>query len=525
VIDYGQATRDERVLVLPPTLKDANTTHELLSRVGIVTETVPTIQSIAREVRRGAAAVLVPEEVLPHGEAELLQVIGDQPPWSDLPILILTQQGADSPNVAHAVRVLGNVTLLERPIRVATLVSAVRTALRARERQYQIRAHLAERARTVEALKDADRRKDEFLATLGHELRNPLSPLLTSLQLLKMNGPSEPTVTHAVKVMERQINYLVRLVDDLLEISRITRGVIDVKIKPVELADILGAAIENSRPFVESSRHDLIVDCADERLIVEGDAVRLTQVFANLINNAAKYTDVGGHIWVTAARHSDEAVVTIRDDGIGIAPEHLASVFEMFMQVNRSDRRTQGGLGIGLTLVKSLIDVHRGSVKATSDGVGRGTSFEVRLPVVVTQPLAQEPKGCLEFPGRRVLVVDDNHDAGEMLGMLLQTLHATVRTVHGGVEALELLAEFDPEVVLLDIGMPFMDGYEVARRIRAVRGADVLLIALTGWGQEEDVRKAALAGFDHHLVKPPDIEKLAALMNDSPRSSQRTGMA
>ena len=520
MIDDEQAHRDRRVLVLPPTTRDGSTTCELLTRAGIAAEIVPTVGVIACELQRGAAAVFLPEEAIAAGERELLRVLEEQPPWSDLPILVLTHRGADSANAARAVRLLGNVTLLERPLQVATLISAIRTALRARERQYQIRAHLAERARAVESLKKDDRRKDEFLATLGHELRNPLSPLLTSIHLLKMSGASKQLVPKTVEVMERQVQFLVRLVDDLLEISRITRGVIDVTMQPLELGAILSAAIDSSRPVVDSARHELIVHGPDESVIVEGDPVRLTQVFANLINNAAKYTDIGGHIWIDAHCEGGEAVITVRDDGIGIAPEHLSAVFDMFTQVNRSDRRTQGGLGIGLTLVRSLVAAHHGSVVARSEGVGRGTKFEVRLPLVADrQPSAESPGNVWSFPDCRVLIVDDNDDAGDTLGTLLGTLQADVRTVRTGPDALAIIDEFDPDVVLLDIGMPFMDGYEVARRIRLKRGGSVVLIALTGWGQDEDVRRADLAGFDHHLVKPPDLEKLGKLLRRAlPRS-------
>jgi signal transduction histidine kinase/CheY-like chemotaxis protein len=514
VTDHAQAVRDRRVLLLPPTPRDGTVTCQLLAKAGIACDTVHSMLATVRELSRGVGVLLLPEEAIAGAEVDLLRVLAEQPPWSDLPILVMTRPGADSAYAAHAVRVLSNVTLLERPLHVATLVSAVRTGLRARERQYQIRAHLTERAKVVETLREADRRKDEFLATLGHELRNPLSPLLTSLHLLKHSGGSKRVVAKSVEVMERQIHFLVRLVDDLLEISRITRGVIDVTMEPLDLSAIVSAAIESSRPFVESGRHELIFNAPDESPIVEGDSVRLTQVFANLINNAAKYTDVGGHIWVEVDCESSNAVVRVRDDGIGIAPEHLSSVFDMFTQVNRSDRRTQGGLGIGLTLVRSLVKVHRGSVMARSDGIGRGTTFEVRLPLVLDQrPCLESPSVLGTFPNCRVLVVDDNHDAGEMLGMLLTSLHATVRTVHSGLEALATIDEFGPDVILLDIGMPFMDGYEVARRIRARRGKSIRLIALTGWGQEEDVRRAERAGFDHHLVKPPDLEKLGKLLN------------
>jgi len=502
--------------VLPPTTRDGVITRQLLAKAGIAADTVPTMSAVVREVSRGAGVLLLPEEAIAGGETDLLRVLAGQPPWSDLPILVMTRPGADSAYAAHAVRVLSNVTLLERPLQVATLVSAVRTALRARERQYQIRAHLAERAQALESLKEADRRKDEFLATLGHELRNPLSPLLTSLHLLKRSGGAKRIVAQTVAVMERQVQFLVRLVDDLLEISRITRGVIDVTMKPLDLAAIVNAAIESSRPFVESGRHELILTGPAQTPMVEGDAVRLTQVFANLINNAAKYTDVGGHIWIDISCQGHEAVVSVRDDGIGIAPENLSAVFDMFTQVNRSDRRTQGGLGIGLTLVKSLVAVHRGTVVARSEGTGCGTTFEVRLPLVLDQqPCVDEAGDIGSFPNCRVLVVDDNHDAGDMLGLLLKSLNASVRTAHSGPEALDIIDEFDPDVVLLDIGMPFMDGYEVARRIRARRGKAVRLIALTGWGQEDDVRRAERAGFDHHLVKPPDLQKLGQLLTEA----------
>src|SRR5688572_17030936 len=253
-------------------------TCQMLAKSGIAADTVPSMAAIVRELKNGAGVLLLPEEAIAGGEVELLRVLAEQPPWSDLPILVMTRPGADSAYAAHAVRVLSNVTLLERPLQVATLVSSVRTALRARERQYQIRAHLAERSRALETLREADRRKDEFLATLGHELRNPLSPLLTSLHLLKQGSRSEQVVSTTVEVMERQVHFLVRLVDDLLEMSRITRGVIDVTMQPLDLGRIVSAAIESSRPFVESGRHRLLFNGDAEPLVVEGDSVRLTQI-------------------------------------------------------------------------------------------------------------------------------------------------------------------------------------------------------------------------------------------------------
>ena len=414
----------------------------------------------------------------------------------------------------EAVRTFGNVTLLERPVRGATLLSAVRTAIRARERQSQIRGHLEDRARAEESLRLADQRKDEFLATLGHELRNPLAPLLTGLQLIKLAGVQDPAAARVTAVMERQISHLVRLVDDLLEVSRITRGVIDLQKEPLDLASIVRSAIDTSRPAVDAARHELTVDVPNEPIAVTGDAVRLTQVFANLLTNAAKYTNAGGHIWLTVRKEGERAIVSVRDNGIGIAPAQLASVFDMFTQVDRSSRRSQGGLGIGLTLVRSLVAIHGGRVEARSAGLGAGSEFIVDLPILIGRRVrTHNARSLAPFPPRRILIVDDNRDAGETLGALLSGLGATVSVADSGAAALELLETFQPDAVLMDIGMPEMDGYEVSRRIRADpdRGR-VLLIALTGWGQEDDQRRSRAAGFDHHLVKPPDVDKLRDLL-------------
>jgi signal transduction histidine kinase len=498
-----QLRLDRRVLVLPPTPKDGSVTQDVLRRDGIETELCSNVGALVAEVQRGAAAVLLPEEAIATESRELSVMLSQQAPWSDLPVLVLTRPGADSAEASLAVSELGNVTLLERPLRLATLLSTVRTALRARERQYQIRRQLAE-------LREADRRKDEFLATLGHELRNPLSPLLTCVELLKRGTQQNPESERAVAVMQRQAGHLVRLVDDLLEVSRITRGLIEVQHEPVELSDIVAAAVETSRPIIEASEHRLNLEVPDEPLIVRGDHVRLTQVFANLLNNAAKYTDPGGIIDVTVRRASATALITVRDNGIGIDRQNLSSVFDMFTQVSRSDRRTQGGLGIGLTLVRSLIALHGGSVTASSEGLGRGSTFEVRLPLAVSEaPHRSAVNGHKGFAGRRVLVVDDNQDATETLQTLLESLGATVMAAGNGRDALTQFERFQPDAVLLDIGMPGMDGYEVARRIRALpAGAATPLIALTGWGQQEDVRRCFEAGFDHHLVKPLDVDRL-----------------
>ena len=410
---------------------------------------------------------------------------------------------------------LGNVTLLERPVRVATLLTAIRTALRARQRQYQIREHLLERSRTEVALRDADQRKDEFLATLSHELRNPLAPLVSGLDVLRMTVRASVETARILGVMDRQISHLRRLVDDLLELSRVTRGLTSVRHDPIDLVSIVKGALDTTRPAFDAARHDVTVDLPARPIPVLGDSVRLTQVFANLLINAAKYSDAGGRILVTVRHARDRAIVAVCDNGIGIDPSHLTSIFDMFIQVDRANRRAQGGLGIGLTLARSLVELHGGTVTAKSEGLGRGSEFVVELPALTARPVDDEDQARTPatLPERRILVVDDNHDAANTLAALLRTLGAIVEVAHSGRAALDILARFEPDAILLDIGMPEMDGLEVARRIRAAESdRKSLLIALTGWGQTHDVEQSRVAGFDHHFVKPLNVEALRDLL-------------
>jgi signal transduction histidine kinase/ActR/RegA family two-component response regulator len=503
---------DGRVLVLAATAKDAELANAVLTSAGLPACVCETFDVFTHEVAVGAAVALIAEEGLTSDRtARLARQLAAQPPWSDLPILVLARPGADSAELGEAVRALGNVTLLERPLRVATLLSAMRTAIRARERQYQIRGQFVERARTEALLRQSDQRKDEFLATLGHELRNPLAPLTTGIQLLKANAQHDRGV---IAVMERQVGHLTRLVDDLLEVSRVTRGVIEVRREPTDLGFVVQSAIETSRPAIALAGHHLDVELPEESITVHGDAVRLTQIFANLLSNAVKYTNFGGRISLRMRREDDRAVVSVRDTGIGIPPGHLDAIFDMFTQVDRSNRRSQGGLGIGLTLVRSLVAMHDGTVEARSEGPGLGSEFIVRLPAVAAVGAEeQRPAPVAGLPARRVLVVDDNVDAADTLGLLLRRLGATVFVCHSGLEALDALDTFQPDAVVLDIGMPGMDGYEVARRLRATPDhGDVLLIALTGWGQAQDQRRSRAARFDHHLIKPPDLHALRHIL-------------
>jgi PAS domain S-box-containing protein len=366
----------------------------------------------------------------------------------------------------------------------------------------------------TERLAESDRAKDEFLATLSHELRNPLAPLRNSIALLRRSaGDAQAAPIHAM--MERQVNHLVRLVDDLLEVSRLSRGTLSLRKQRIELAGVVRNAVETCEAALRAAGHRLTVDLPQERLWVDGDPVRLAQVLANLLDNAAKYTDSGGHIELRLGHDDGVATLRVIDDGAGIAADTLPRLFRMFSRGDRADRGTQDGLGIGLALSLRLVEMHDGTVEARSEGIGKGSEFIVRLPLAAAPEAAAAaaPRRDGDLARMRVLVVDDNHDARESMRMILGLLGADVQVAEGGAEALAILDDYDPAVVLLDIGMPGMDGYGVARAIRS-RFAEraITLVALTGWGQEEDRRRAREAGFDHHLVKPADIDALQKLL-------------
>ncbi len=375
--------------------------------------------------------------------------------------------------------------------------------------------------RAREMLHEADARKDEFLATLSHELRNPLAALRTSLQLLKLETPSAANSGLPLEIMDRQVAHLVRLVDDLLEVSRITRGNVELRKGPISLEVALNNALETSSPLIRAGSHLLNVTLPAESIVVDADPVRLAQVFGNLLNNAAKYSDSGGTISVTARREGQEAVVAIQDTGDGIEPKQLPQLFKFFSRGQSSDRRHQSGLGIGLALVRRLVEMHGGQVEAASDGLGLGSCFTVRLPICETHPLSPAPDKQTRNPHytrAKILIVDDNQDAAESLSMLLSQLGADVLVAQNGIDALSLAESHRPRLVLLDIGMPVMDGYEVARRLRAAHGDSMMLAALTGWGQEADRERARKAGFDVHLVKPVEFtafESLLAALNSN----------
>jgi signal transduction histidine kinase len=389
-----------------------------------------------------------------------------------------------------------------------------------------LQSEVSERARAEAALKEADRHKDEFLAVLAHELRNPLAPIRNAVEIMRRSSVMDPQLAWSRDVVERQVKHLTRLVDDLLDVSRITRGNINLSREAVNVATIVARAIETIAPLIAEQRHDLSVDISEEALEVEGDLTRLTQVLGNLLNNAAKYTDPGGIISVTARRVGTDVDIRVRDNGIGIPPALLPRLFQLFTQVDAAAHRAQGGLGIGLALVRQLVQMHGDSVTAYSDGPGKGSEFLIRLPLRMQRPRELMDSGLApqsgvngSKPGHRILLADDNRDALDSLATLLQCDGHEVHTAGDGAEALEVAAQCRPDVVLLDIGMPKLDGYEVARRIRAEPwGKSAVLIALTGWGQDEDRRRSREVGFDSHLVKPLDPDALSSLLQRLPQA-------
>lgn len=380
-----------------------------------------------------------------------------------------------------------------------------------------------------ESLREADRRKDEFLATLAHELRNPLAPMRNAAAILRLKEPGDPETRWARDVIDRQVTHMVRLVDDLLDLSRINVGKFALTRAPVEIEEIVRAAVEASQPVISEHKHELVVEMPPYSARVNGDSTRLAQAICNLLNNGAKYTEPGGRIVCRVESQNGMAIITVRDNGIGIPPEMLSQIFAMFVQVDRSRVNARGGLGIGLTLVKLVVEMHGGDVVARSEGFGTGSTFVVRLPLIdetsATESLGSTPADAREAaPARRVLVVDDNRDAADSLEVMLRIAGNEVRTAYDGAEAVRVAREFQPSVVLMDLGMPRMNGYDAARAIRrACPKTPPALIAVTGWGHQEDRERSKDAGFDHHLVKPISADHLNGLLASLPIAPSPVG--
>jgi signal transduction histidine kinase len=461
------------------------------------------MQSLLEELRQGCGALLVAEEVIAGAAMQpIKQHIAAQPAWSDLPVLVLTLRGSPSVEVQRAVESLGNVTLIERPVRTIGLVSAARSALRARDRQYQVRL--------------ADQRKDEFLATLAHELRNPLAPIRTSMALLRRLAPAD-NVARIVDVVDRQVVHLTRLVDDLLDVARISTGKVALQARRTTVRSVLTHALEISSSAIQDKGHRLSVTQPEGEFTLNADHARVVQSVANLLVNAAKFTPEHGRIELGAEVQGDTVRFRVKDNGRGLQEQSKGQIFDLFAQAPVPGELASG-LGIGLNLAKRFAEMHGGTISVSSDGPNLGSEFVLSLPVVVAgaseaavaAPAQQAHHGA---DSRKILVVDDNVDAADTLEALLSIEGFSVAVAYDGEAALEAVRADPPAIVLMDIGMPRMDGYEAARRIRE-ETEGIRLIALTGWGQDLDRRKAEAAGFNTHFVKPVDLEQLLSTINE-----------
>lgn len=499
-----QEGRSERVLILAPTGRDAELACTALRTAGIGAEVSPNVEALCASIGEGCGALMVTEEALDaRGMKCVRDVLDEQPAWSDVPLILFTSRPAAEIS-GRSFELLGdraNVTLIERPIRVKTMVSATQAALRARRRQYEIRDLVVELEQRV-----AER--DQFLAMLSHELRNPLAAISLAVDSL---GDSDRGISNEHAILVRQTRHLAKLVDDLLDIARVTTGKISLHLTQVDLADVAEHCVEMARARAEARRLRLTMHNGVEHAVVRGDPVRLEQVVNNLLSNAIKYTPPGGEIEVLVEHDGEDVVLRVRDNGKGIAPEMLTRIFDMFMQGEVAIDRSDGGMGVGLTLVKKLVQLHRGSVRAYSRGRGSGSEFVIRLPLAASAPVekrASSPAIASAPAVRRILVIEDNADIRDLLRIKLRQLGHKVESAEDGMKGLEKLLASPPEVALVDIGLPGIDGYEIARRVREKIGSNVYLIALTGYGQAEDKRKALDAGFDVHLTKPADFVDL-----------------
>jgi PAS domain S-box-containing protein len=642
VVEHAE---EYRVLLLPATRRDAEVTTALLKREKLDSVSCRDACALARELDGGVGAILMTDEALVDpGIAQVLDALGHQPAWSDVPAIVLCGHDRLPKLAGVAMQTLRNVTVLERPTTSRTLISAVKAAIRARTRQYQMReqfttlqeseaavrlrerqlhtlaentpdiltrfdqrlrhvyvnqaatqatglpsqqflgrthreigipselcdqwetalratfadgqrrrlaysypagdgahhydallvpeigeggaietvmsvAHDAtETRRSAQMSEEASRRKDEFLAMLAHELRNPLAPIRNASEILARRLADDPQLKKTVSLVKRQVTHLARLVDDLLDVSRITQGRIELRRAPQELAPILAQARESVEPLMREKQHVLLISMSFEPLYVHGDHARLVQSVANVLTNAAKYTDPGGEIRLELRRQQQQAVIVVSDTGVGIAPELLPRVFDLFVQADRSLDRSQGGLGIGLSVVKRLVEMHQGRVVARSAGPGHGSVFEIHLPLIDAPADSRASPPARAIQARRILIVDDNIDAANSLAEMLQIDGHITEVVYTGKDALAHASAQPVDVVLLDIGLPDMTGYEVAARMRPNIGP-VQLIALTGYGQSEDVRRASEAGFDAHLIKPVDFDELERIIAEFPRIS------
>jgi len=512
ILDERILILDERILILAPTGRDASLTAEALATAGLATVVCTDVEELCARIEEGAGAALITEEALTRPAMQCLRdAVDQQPPWADLPLLIFTS----SPSAEVTVRSFeglgerANTSLIERPIRVKTMISAAKAALRARHRQYEIRDLVCELHKRVEE-------RDQFLAMLSHELRNPLAAMTLAVDSIDARARERTELA----IVARQTRHLGKLVDDLLDISRVTSNKIVLNRTRVDLAEIAGHCMTLIRGRAEERRLQLSMHAQAGRALLDADPVRLEQVITNLLSNAVKYTPPGGTIDLYVENDGSDAVLRVRDSGKGIPADMLTRVFEMFMQGDVSIDRSEGGMGVGLTLVKKLVEQHGGSVRAYSAGKNSGSEFVVRLPLAegVALPRQKEtPAVAAPADGsRRIVIIEDNADIRELLRIKLRKLGHKVEVAEDGAAGVEKVLAVKPDIALVDIGLPELSGYEVAKRVRDALGSSIYLVALTGYGQADDKRKALESGFDVHLTKPADFVDLQNVIGRIP---------
>ena len=508
--------RPDVVLAVAPIGRDAELMCSQLRSAGLHCEVCTDIGDLCRRIGDGVGAIVATEEALPPDRLpELARIVGDQPPWSEIPLIILTA----APSFEHKAQSFDllarrtNVTLIDRPVRIKSLISAAQSALRARRRQYEIRD-------LMKQLEDRIYERDRFLAVLGHELRNPLGAILLASQMTDGEGRLESEHAHLI---ERQSRHLTRLVNDLLDLSRVAAGKIVLKRNITDLREIAAQSIDVVKPAAARQGVALEVRNCDRPLLVDADHIRIDQILTNVLTNAIKYTPEGGHVTLTLSNDGVDGVLEVSDDGVGIAPDRIGNIFELFAQAENAIGRAQGGMGIGLALVRNLVELHGGSVQASSDGIGKGSVFTVRLPLASEAAKAIEqdamqpsPNVSGEESSRRIVIVEDNKDVRDLLHLRLKRLGHDVVEAPDGLEGLRIVLKEKPDLALVDLGLPGIDGFEVAKGVREKLGDGVVLVAVSGFGQPEDKRRALEAGFDEHITKPADVKDIETILKRFP---------
>jgi signal transduction histidine kinase len=501
-----------RVLVLAPVGRDSALICSVLNDAGIEAHQCENAQELVSAMEEGAGAMLLTEEALTNDLVKILgRQLSEQPPWSDLPIMILTGHPLTGPFKPRSFSQLGRraaITLVDRPVRMKSLVTTTESALRFRERQYEVRELLGK-------LEERVHERDRFLAILGHELRNPLGAILLATQMV---DPEDGCLdAEYVSRIERQSRHLTRLVNDLLDLSRVTSGKIVLKRSIVNLKEIIDQSLQTVRPRLDEHELNVNFTCSTDAMLVDGDGTRLDQIVSNVLTNAIKYTPPGGTIDVVVECSEKDAIIHVRDTGVGIAPERIGMIFELFGQAENAIGRSQGGMGIGLALVRNLVELHGGTVTAKSDGIGKGSEFIITFPLAKdahAEPRTSQPqeKPVADNASRRIVIIEDNPDVRDLLKMRLKRLGHHVEAASEGTSGLEKVLKEQPDVAFIDIGLPGIDGYQIARKVRQSLGDSIILVALSGFGQPEDKKKALESGFDQHLTKPVDIRDIEAVL-------------